>query len=338
MRHCRAVFPEHSTGCASRSEHVMLGDVLPLCPVMHHQLLGGARHEPPMRIASPTSPCSARVELWARVKPIALAHNVALQEISRKQLQALYFCIARVAKKSIFIVPSLVAARQFLFRSCVSCIPITAAQDAALMQWRNFQGIICVFLQRFTGHVRSTVDLPLLVADANVRHPEFSLVPFVDLLVSSCGLTLINARDRLLPTLAKPKGGAPMGGWRSRGPNVHILGFRNSKTPPKSNEKTPKGGKKECCGGRGKKRAKFWAVRRWTVRRRVVRRSPNPQPHQHQHLQKWSLEARISVPEGPRRVGAPSPQVWGFRSECWSFGLGGLGSLGPENLAQTSEH
>ena len=71
-----------------------------------------------------------------------------------------------------------------------------------------------------------------------------------------------------------------------------------------------------------------------------VRQSPNPQPHQHQHRQKWRVEARRSVPEmrgakGPRRVEAPSPWVWWFRSECWSFGQRGLGSLGSENLAKT---
>ena len=41
---------------------------------------------------------------------------------------------------------------------------------------------------------------------------------------------------------------------------------RNSKTPPKFNEKDPSSPrerrKNENCGGRGKKRAKFWAVRR----------------------------------------------------------------------------
>ena len=76
------------------------------------------------------------------------------------------------------------------------------------MRWRNFQGIryVCsddaphfglpevdrvVFWQElvfFARHVRSTMDLPLLVGDANVWHPEFSLgcsrdliVPLVDL-------------------------------------------------------------------------------------------------------------------------------------------------------------
>ena len=42
--------------------------------------------------------------------------------------------------------------------------------------------------------------------------------------------------------------------------------------------------------------------------------------------------------KGPRRVAAPSPRVWGFRSECWSFGLGCLGSLGPEHFAKTLKH
>ena len=61
-------------------------------------------------------------------------------------------------------------------------------------------------------------------------------------------------------------------------------------TPPEFNEKTPRETQKERNGGAGKgrKRAKFWAVReravrrrtvpRRTVRRKAVQRSPNPQP------------------------------------------------------------
>ena len=67
-----------------------------------------------------------------------------------------------------------------------------------------------------------------------------------------------------------------------------------------------------------------------------------PQPHQHQHRQKWRVEATISVPEGrwakgPRRVGAPSPRVWGFRSECWSFVLGGFGPFGFRKFGQNTK-
>ena len=84
----------------------------------------------------------------------------------------------------------------FLYRSGVSCIPIPGVQDTVSMRWRNFQGMICVcshyaphiglsevdrvgFWQELivvARHVRSTKDLPLLIAgDANVWHPEFSL-------------------------------------------------------------------------------------------------------------------------------------------------------------------
>ena len=56
-------------------------------------------------------------------------------------------------------------------------------------------------------HVRSTIDLPIVIAgDANVWLPCFSLgrsrsadnlvVPFIDLLISSCGLRLINPPDQ----------------------------------------------------------------------------------------------------------------------------------------------
>ena len=46
-------------------------------------------------------------------------------------------------------------------------------------------------------------------------------------------------------------------------------GFRPSKTPQKFHEKTPRERKNENCGRRGKKRAKFWAVRGRTVRGRT---------------------------------------------------------------------
>ena len=57
-------------------------------------------------------------------------------------------------------------------------------------------------------HVRSTVDLPMVIVagDANVWHPYFSLgrsrsvdnlvVPFIDLLITSCGFRLINPPDQ----------------------------------------------------------------------------------------------------------------------------------------------
>ena len=57
-------------------------------------------------------------------------------------------------------------------------------------------------------------------------------------------------------------------------PNVHISGFRPSKTPTKFNERTPRERKKnENCGGRREKKERnFWAVRRRAVRRRAVQR------------------------------------------------------------------
>ena len=68
------------------------------------------------------------------------------------------------------------------------------------------------FWQELTAtvrHVRSTVDLPMVIAgDANVWLPYFSLgrsrsvdnlvVPFIDLLISSCGRRLINPPDKAI--------------------------------------------------------------------------------------------------------------------------------------------
>ena len=52
-------------------------------------------------------------------------------------------------------------------------------------------------------------------------------------------------------------------------PNVHISGLR--RCGQKSTRRPLREGRKnENCGGRGKKRAKFWAVRRRAVRRRRV--------------------------------------------------------------------
>ena len=115
----------------------------------------------------------------------------------------------------------------FLIRSGVCCTPVPGIQDSVSMRWRIFGGVVCVcsyyaphvgipeadrvsFWQNLieaTRHVRSTVDHPLIVAgDANVWHPAFSLgrsrsqdnliTPLVDLLVSSCGLSLVNPRDQ----------------------------------------------------------------------------------------------------------------------------------------------
>ena len=106
------------------------------------------------------------------------------------------------------------------------------------------------------------------------------------------------------------------GGLKRRNPQMCTLGVL--KHHQNSTRRHPERHKKsEMVAGEGKIRTKFW----------VVRRSPNPQPHQLQHLRNGRVEARISVPEGwgakgLRRVGAPSPRVLGFRSECWSFGLG----------------
>ena len=80
--------------------------------------------------------------------------------------------------------------------------------------------------------------------------------------------------------------------------------------------------KNELGAGEGKKKAMFWAVRRrvsgggvvWcrVVWRRVVQGSLNqPQPQQHQHRQKWRVEAKPRI-----SVGSPLP---GFR--VWVFGV-----------------
>ena len=54
-------------------------------------------------------------------------------------------------------------------------------------------------------------------------------------------------------------------------PNVDIWGPRSPKTPPKFKKKTPRENRKnENCGGRGKKKAKFWGVRRKGVQERAV--------------------------------------------------------------------
>ena len=85
----------------------------------------------------------------------------------------------------------------FLYRSGVSCIPFSGVQDIVSMQWRNYRDMMCVCdptmlptlgssevdrvgfwheLIVVARHVRSTKDLPLLIAgDANVWRPEFSL-------------------------------------------------------------------------------------------------------------------------------------------------------------------
>ena len=95
------------------------------------------------------------------------------------------------------------------------------------MRWRKFGSSVCVcsfyaphpgisesvrvaFWQELVvsaKHVRTTVDLPMVVAnDVNVWHPHFNLgrsrsvdnlvVPFIDLLILSCGLRLLNSPDR----------------------------------------------------------------------------------------------------------------------------------------------
>ena len=74
--------------------------------------------------------------------------------------------------------------------------------------------------------------------------------------------------------MCEPGGAAGVSHDSPRIPNVHISGFRSSKTPTKFNERAQERHKKnEMVAGKGRKRAKFWAVRR-----KAVRRSPNPQP------------------------------------------------------------
>ena len=114
----------------------------------------------------------------------------------------------------------------FLMEGVVST-PIPGVLDSVSMRWRTFGESVCVcsfhaphpgidanvhvvFWQKLTAtvrHARSTVDLPMVIAgDANVWLPHFSLgrsrsvdnlvVPFIDLLISSCGLRLINPPDQ----------------------------------------------------------------------------------------------------------------------------------------------
>ena len=76
---------------------------------------------------------------------------------------------------------------------------------------------------------------------------------------------------------------------QSESPNVHISGSRPSKTPPKFNEKDQEEREKriKTVAGEGKKRAKFWAVRRRGVQRRGVRRrGPEHTHHTHTTTQK----------------------------------------------------
>ena len=62
------------------------------------------------------------------------------------------------------------------------------------------------------------------------------------------------------------------------GPGLHKHHQNSTRRPPERHKKSTNGGRE------GRKRAKFWAVRRRTVQRRTVRRavqrSPNPQPQQ----------------------------------------------------------
>ena len=98
-----------------------------------------------------------------------------------------------------------------------------------------------------------------------------------------------------------------------RTPNVHISGPDVSKKQPKFHARTPKSETKRAKNGAGEEKELFF----WAVRRRAVRWSPNPTTTptpEMMSVPKW----RGKAPKG----GAPSPRVWGLRSECWSFSLG----------------
>ena len=115
----------------------------------------------------------------------------------------------------------------FLIHEGVSCAPIRGVTDSVYVMWRVFQGKVCIcsFYAPNAGfsecdrisywrdllvsarHTHSTMNLPMIMAgDANVWHPHFNLgrtrsvdaliIPFVDLLASSCGLRLCNPRDQ----------------------------------------------------------------------------------------------------------------------------------------------
>ena len=85
---------------------------------------------------------------------------------------------------------------------------------------------------------------------------------------------------------------------------MHISGFQRSKHHQNSTRRHPERHRKsETVAGKGRKRAKFWAVRRRGVRRRVVQGSPNqqqpqqPQPQQRQTQNKWGAEGPARSPK-----------------------------------------
>ena len=115
----------------------------------------------------------------------------------------------------------------FLVHNGVSSAKVPGVPDSLSVRWRIFAGVVCVcsfyaphagiaeaervqFWQDLVAMARRVhieVRLPMIVAgDANVWHPHFNLgrsrsadnmiVPFIDLLLSSCGLVLCNPRDR----------------------------------------------------------------------------------------------------------------------------------------------
>ena len=108
------------------------------------------------------------------------------------------------------------------------------------------------------------------------------------------------------------KGGGPEGwgleGWEfpksPRTPNVHIRGSQRLKNNQNSTRRPPREGrKKENCGGRGKKSAKFWAVWRRAVPQRAVR---------------GRADRRRAVRVKEVRVGALRVVWWGL--ECHNSG------------------
>ena len=117
--------------------------------------------------------------------------------------------------------------------------------------------------------------------------------------------------------------------------NVHILGFRPSETPPKFNEKTPRERQKaKTVAGEGKKRAKFWAVRRGVVQCNGVRcrgvRKGGPAPTA---ATTWP---RRNLPLSQQLHTATKPWPIIFeRTSTWSLALH---QRGPTGRAETNIH
>ena len=127
------------------------------------------------------------------------------------------------------------------------------------------------------------------------------------------------ARLEFCGCLVKP-GGPKAAGASHDSPRAQTCtfeGHRLHKTPPKFHEKTPRERQKERNGGgRGEKRAKFWAVRRREVRGRGVRRRvvqtnnhTTNTNHNHNNKQQQHTTTHTQLPGSDR-------QTWLFTTEA----------------------